>query len=267
MKMFRQKQSPRGYGKIDSGVWYGLGISLFCILVGALLSGGTLAGIVDVASIFIVAGGTVGATMVQFSGDDLRYTYHKVREAIRSRSGEELFKSTSYFMQLSHRVRAEGRVTVLDTEANRSKNPYIRLGLELAADGQRPDEIRRILETERALAKERGDRAVQVLETMGGYAPALGLIGTVVGLIQMLGTLSNPASVGPAMATALVTTLYGALASNLVFLPLAGKIKIYVEREMLHQALILEGILSLANEENPMLVEQRFKSFRPAMGA
>ena len=153
---------------------------------------------------------------------------------------------------------------MLEHEATAADDQFLKFAVEMTADGQTPDEVRRILETEMRISNDRAFRSVHVFETMGNYAPALGLIGTVIGLIEMLKVLDNPASIGPAMATALVTTFYGAVLANLVFLPIAGKLRNRSEEEAVVKAITVEGIISVGNEENPMLLEQRLQSFLPA---
>jgi chemotaxis protein MotA len=155
---------------------------------------------------------------------------------------------------------------VLEREARSVSDPFLRKALELTVDGQAEEDIRRILETEIQSANEQSYRAVQVFQTMGNYAPAMGLIGTLIGLIQMLGSLENPAAVGPAMSVALLTTFYGAILANLFFLPVAGKIRNRSEEEAVVKAITVEGAVSLRREENTIVLEQRLRSFIPLRG-
>jgi len=139
----------------------------------------------------------------------------------------------------------------------------MRKAMEITSDGQDASTIKRILETEMRASHQRATRAVQVFQTMGTFAPALGLIGTLIGLIQMLGALGDPSSVGPAMAVALTGTFYGAVLANLLFLPIAGKIKMQEEEDLLVKAITVEAMVSLSRQEGSIVMEQRLQSFLP----
>jgi len=241
----------------------GIGMSTGLVILGIAL-GGEGFRFFDLPSLAIVVGGTVGATLLNYSTKDLSGALRDLAEVSREGSGSSIGRMR-YLVDLCHAVRTQGRLQVLEAEGTRVQDTFLKFALEMAEDGQSPDEVRRILETEMRVASGRAARSVQVFETMGAYSPALGLIGTVIGLIQMLGSLSNPAAVGPAMATALVTTFYGAVASNLFLLPVAGKLRNRAEEQHLTKALTVEGMISVIREENPMLLEQRLQSFNTAV--
>ncbi len=251
---------------MDRGVVFGLALSFSLIILGILFGGGGVSRFFDLASIAIVFGGTVGATLVNFSPRDLNSAWEAFKGIlVRHQSNSE--ERIRYLVGLSHAVRTQGRLQVLEHEGARAEDPFLKFALEITVDGQSPAQVRHILETETRIANERASRAVQVFETMGNYAPALGLIGTVIGLIQMLSSLDNPATVGPSMATALMTTFYGAVTANVVFLPIAGKLRNRSEEEAMVKALTVEGVISVGNEENPMLLQQRLQSFKSAAAA
>jgi chemotaxis protein MotA len=135
------------------------------------------------------------------------------------------------------------------------------LGLELTVDGQSAEEISRILQREMRTSNDQAWRSVQVWETMGNFAPAMGLIGTLIGLIHMLGSLQDASAVGPAMSLALVATLYGSVAANLFFFPMSGKLRVVAQEREFSKDITLEGLTSVARLENPMMLEQRLQSF------
>jgi chemotaxis protein MotA len=166
----------------------------------------------------------------------------------------------SYLVDLSRRVKEQG-VLILEQEASLTADPFLRLGLELTVDGQAPDEIARILQREMRTSNDQAWRSVQVWETMGNFAPAMGLIGTLIGLIHMLGSLQDASAVGPAMSLALVATLYGSVAANLFFFPLSGKLRVVAQEREFSKDITLEGLLSVARLENPLMLEQRLQSF------
>ena len=263
---WRARKKQRSPEKLDRGVLYGFSLSAILILGGILLSGGDLLRFINIGSLLIVGGGTVGATLVHFTPADFTHAFQTARDALFGKK-DDFAARIRYFVRLSHSVRSQGRIGALEAEASRVNDPFLQFALELSADGQPVADIRRILETEMRIANERALKAVQVFETMGNFAPALGLIGTIIGLIQMLGALDNPKNVGPAMATALITTLYGAISSNIILIPLAGKLRNRAEEEAMKKTITIEGVISVGNEENPMLVEQRLQSFKPAIGA
>lgn len=238
----------------------GLGVSLVLVFLGMVLSGHIL-NFFDISGLLIVLGGTFGATLVNFSLADMRYAFRALKSVLNAMREDPIARIAD-MVRLAQVVKRGGLVA-LDREASGTSDAYLRLALELAADGKPQEDIRRILETENKMASLRAKRAIQVFETMGSFAPAMGLIGTLIGLIQMLGNLNNPATVGPAMAVALVATFYGALLANIVCLPIAGKLRVQIEEDNVLKAITIEGVLSLRREENPVVVEQRLQSFLP----
>lgn len=246
--------------EIDRGLVTGVIVSFALVLLG-IVAGGAVANFLHVPSLILVLGGTVGATLVHFSIKDLGHAWSALRSVILAREFEPA-ERIRYLVHLSHNVRTHGPL-ILEREARVWDEPFLKMALELIVDNQPLEDLRRILETERRASNEHAARAVQVFETMGSYAPALGLIGTLIGLIQMLGALDNPTTIGPAMSLALIGTLYGAVFANLLFLPLAGKLRNRNEEEALLKALTIEGATSLAKQENPVILEQRLQSFMP----
>lgn len=218
----------------------------------------------DISSLFLVVGGTLTAAVIQFSWASVQYAFQQLRLAISSPPSEPHVR-LQYLLRLSHVTREQGMLP-LDREASRADDPFLKLAFELAADGQSSENIRKILETEMATESERTSRAVQVFQTMGGYAPAMGLIGTLVGLIQMLNNLKDPTTVGPAMSLALIATLYGAISANLIFLPLAGKIRARQDDEALIKRLTIEGIESIVKVESTIVLQQKMQVLLPAEG-
>lgn len=249
--------------ELDRGIVAGLAISIVLIALGVVASGKVLS-FLDAGSILIVVGGTIGATLVHFAPSDLRYAALELREALfthNAHPSQRIVALTEYAQSLKR-----NGPLVLEREARSVIDPFLRKALELTVDGQAEEDIRRILETEIQSSNEQSYRAVQVFQTMGNYAPAMGLIGTLIGLIQMLGSLENPAAVGPAMSVALLTTFYGAILANLFFLPVAGKIRNRSEEEAVVKAITVEGAVSLRREENTIVLEQRLRSFIPLRG-
>ena len=141
------------------------------------------------------------------------------------------------------------------------KNAFIHKSVQLAIDGTAPELIKDILTTELAFLEDRHALGQSILTTMGAMAPAFGMIGTLIGLVAMLATMDDPSTIGKSMAVALLTTLYGALLANVIFIPCASKLKVRTSTELLSKEIIIEGILSIQSGDNPRVVEQKLKAF------
>ncbi|MEN9847095.1 MAG: hypothetical protein RIS36_2242 [Pseudomonadota bacterium] len=243
---------------VNTSLIIGLSISIGLVALGALFGGNPLT-FVSVEGVLLVLGGTFASTLIQFSTKDIRNAGQAVRLALFLPS-EVPTDRISYLVDLSRRVKEQG-VLILESEASRVADPFLRLGLELTVDGQPPEEISRILQREMRTSNDQSWRSVQVWETMGNFAPAMGLIGTLIGLIHMLGSLQDASAVGPAMSLALVATLYGSVAANLFFFPISGKLRIVAQEREFSKDITLEGLLSVARLENPLMLEQRLQSF------
>lgn len=259
----RSRFSRRRLGEDDrplvqTSVIVGLCISGALVLFGALIGGNPLS-FISAEGLLLVLGGTLSSTLIQFSIRDIRNAGIAAR-GVLFQSGEGPLERMGYLITLSRRVKEQG-VLILEDESAMAMDPFLRLGLELTVDGQSPDEIRRILQNEMRTSNDQAWRSVQVWETMGNFAPAMGLIGTLIGLIHMLSSLQDAAAVGPAMSLALVATLYGSVAANLLFFPMAGKLRIVAQERELAKDITLEGLISVARSESPLLLEQRLQSF------
>lgn len=246
--------------ELDVGVVAGIVISVLLIVAGVVASGKGV-NYVSPGSLLIVLGGTVGATLVQFGVYDLKQSLTAFRNVLFNRVYLPEHR-IHYLVDLAHAVRKDG-ILVLEQAAADAEDRFLRLALEIAVDGQGAENVKRILENEMRSTADRHRRAINVFQTMGSYAPAMGLIGTLMGLIQLLGSLDNPATVGPAMSVALVTTLYGAILANLVFLPIAGKLRNRSDEETMIKQITTEGMIGISKAESPIIVEQRLQSFMP----
>jgi len=239
-----------------------LGIVIaFGLVIASLVMGGSPGVFINFPSALIVFGGTIGATLVN-------YPLKNVIGVIGIIKNTFLFKAESpstmieRFLEYAQKARKEG-ILALEPILKEIDDDYMRKGLQLTVDGMEPDVIREVLETEIAYLDERHELGAEVVSTMGAFAPAMGMIGTVIGLIQMLQTMSDPSTIGPAMAVALITTFYGAVLANLVFNPMAGKLRARHKEEVLLRELILEGIISISKGENPRIIEEKLNSFIP----
>jgi len=209
----------------------------------------------------IVGGGTLGATMVNYPLREILGVFKVVKNAFFTSdiSSKGLIKM---FVDFAKKSRKEG-ILSLESEVHKIKGDFLKKGLELSIDGLEPQSIRDILETEIDFIRSRHSLGAEIFTTMGSFAPAMGMIGTLIGLVQMLQSMDDPGKIGPAMALALLTTFYGSLLANIVCLPIAGKLRTRSKEEMLSKEMMIQGIISLSNGDNPRIIEQKLKAFVP----
>lgn len=229
------------------------------LLSGAIFLGGSPVIFISAQSALIVLGGTLAGTMASFTLDDLK----KIPSLLRIVTQDNELQSTEIIdvlVNFAERARREG-LLALEQDVMEVDDPFLQRGVQLVVDGTDPELVRNILETKLTFLEERHRKGRSIFDTMGQLAPAFGMIGTLIGLIQMLSKLDDPSGLGSGMAVALITTLYGAILANLVFIPLAGKLKVRSEEEVLMKEVMIEGILSIQAGENPRIVEEKLNAF------
>ncbi len=215
----------------------------------------------DINSVLIVFGGTACATMISYPLRDCLNTLKVLKNAFITQP-TTIGELITGFTILAAKARKEG-LLALETDIKNMSDPFMKQGLQLTVDGLEPQAIIEILETEIMFQESRHRLGADIFQTMGNFAPAFGMIGTLLGLIAMLRQLDDPASIGPAMSLALVTTFYGAILSNMIFVPIAGKLRARSQTETLTKELIVQGVLSLCRGDNPRIIEQKLHSFLP----
>ena len=245
---------------MDLGTVVGIVLS-FGLVTSAIMTGSSLLVFLDIASALIVIGGSIGAALVNYPLGHILGVAGVIKNAFFTKN-EPAREVIVKFMDFANRARREG-ILSLEPVLKEIEDDYLRKGLQLTVDGLEPQTIQEILETEINYLEERHDSGAEVVTALGNIAPAMGMIGTVIGLVQMLQNMSDPSSIGPAMAVALLTTLYGALLANLVLNPMAGKLKTRSKQEVLIRQMILEGILSISKGENPRIIEEKLNSYLP----
>jgi len=245
---------------LDIATLVGL-VTAFGLVITAIHLGGSIASFADPVSALIVVGGTVGATLIN-------YPLAEVLRAINV-SMKTLFATLtppqamiSQIVRLSQIVRREG-ILALEEHMREVRDPFLTRALQMAIDGQEPDVIEDLLHTEIDKISDRHALGAEVFSTMGSYAPAFGMIGTLVGLVLMLKNMDDPSTIGPSMSVALITTFYGAILANALFLPIAGKLRTLSKQELLTCEIITTGIQSLVAGENPRVLEHRLHGFLP----
>jgi len=242
---------------VDIATLVGL-IAAFGLMLLAILQGGGLGMFIDVASILIVFGGTAGVALVNFPLSDVLSAVNVAKKAF-------LFKETNtnlleQLMEFANKARKEG-ILSLQGSIDTIEDEFLIKALQMAVDGQEPDDLKGMLNTEIDYIQQRHALGVSIFESLGAISPAMGMVGTLIGLVQMLQNMSDPSSIGPAMAVALLTTFYGAVLANVVFLPIAGKLKTRSKTELLQKTIIVEGMGSILSGENPRVMEQKLHAF------
>lgn len=234
----------------------------FMMIILAIVSKGGFGNVdsfIDVSSIFIVIGGLVASMLITFKSEQIKQAGTVIKEAFK-KNEDELPDLIQLFIRLSERARREG-ILALEYELEEIEDPFIKKGILLAVDGIEPEVITDILNAEISATEERHYNGRVLLEKAGEYAPSWGMIGTLIGLILMLDQLTDPATLGPAMAVALITTLYGTVLANLVFLPMASKLEAKTEEEVFVKQIIIEGIIGVQSGQNPRILEEKLSAF------
>ncbi len=236
----------------------------FVLIIITIVLGGPLGLFINIPSLVVVIGGTTAAIMVNYPLQQV------VSVAIVSKNAF-LYKEVetevivSKLIDFATVARREG-ILALESHVQDAGHEFLQQSVQLAIDGTAPELIKDILTTEIAFMEDRHKMGASILNAAATFAPAFGMVGTLIGLVQMLANMEDPSQIGPAMAVALLTTLYGAILANLIFSPMEGKLKIRTAGELLQKEIIIEGILSIQSGDNPRVVEQKLKAFiAPAM--
>lgn len=234
-------------------------ISGFLIIAIAIMLEGNLLAFWSLSSLLIVLGGATCATLVNFSLDQFLEAKKVLKIAFHDVSQEPL-EVIEKMVNMAGKARREG-LLALENEIEDTEDEFLKKGVQLIVDGTDPDLVRNIMETDIIMTEERHKIGIGIFSSMGATAPAFGMLGTLIGLILMLRDLNNPDALGPGMALALITTFYGSFLANLIFNPIAGKLKLKSEDESMIKEIIIEGVLSIQAGENPRIVSEKMKSF------
>lgn len=245
---------------MDKSTVIGLVVGVTTIIVGILL-GGSLLSFINMPSVFIVIGGTFAAVLINFPLNDVMATVKVLKNAFREKN-ESMKGVIDDLVSMSEKARREG-ILAIEQALEDIDDPFMQGGLRLAVDGSEPEAIKDSMEIEMDNVEKRHQKGHAITDAAGIFAPGFGMIGTLIGLINMLQTMSDPASIGPSMAVALITTLYGAVLSNLVFLPLKGKLEQRTAAEMTKKELIIEGVIGIQGGENPRMLRAKLETYLP----
>jgi chemotaxis protein MotA len=239
-----------------AGLVFAMGLVLW-----AVMSGSGLAIFIDVPSVLIVGGGAIGAALTAFP---LRHALRVARVTkncffTRPADPAKLIQELVAYAEIARR---DG-ILALESRAKEVKDPFLVTGLQMAVDGSPPELIEQILNSELDAVAERHEEGKALFDAIGKYAPAYGMIGTLVGLVQMLKNMSDPSQIGAGMAVALLTTLYGSLAANLFALPLADKLALRSAEELRLKSIVVRGVIAIQSGDNPRVVEQKLRTVLP----
>ena len=244
---------------MDLATILGLVVAAVGILAGQAIEGGSVLQILQPTAAMIVFGGTLGATMIGFPLSVIKQAAADLVHVFK----EEHIAPTGVIdevIRFANKARREG-IIALEKDADSVKDEFFKKAIMMAVDGSEPKELRQTMEVELGQMEERGEHSAKVYEAAGGYAPTIGIIGAVLGLIQVMQHLDNIEEVGKGIAVAFVATIYGVAAANIVLLPAAGKLKFKHRKRMIVKEMMLEGTLGILEGQNPRLIEGKLTSF------
>lgn len=241
---------------------FGILVAIVGILGGQLLEGGSVNVLMQLAAFFIVFGGTIGAVMLQ----------HPARVFVTGmKMAAWVFVTPVVDIQkLSYQITAWGSVSrkdgilALEAQLKNIEDPFVRKGLQLLVDGNSAEKIREIMDIELQSWETVRWQAARVWESAAGYAPTIGILGAVLGLVHVMQSLGEPAKLGAGIAVAFIATIYGVGSANLLFLPIAGKLKILIQEQVNMREMLIDGLCMIANAENPRFIENKLKGYIPS---
>nr|WP_268830650.1 flagellar motor protein PomA [Photobacterium phosphoreum] len=229
----------------------------FAFILMAMLVGGDLVMFADTSSVFIVIGGSLFVVL-------MKYNVSQFFGAAKIAAKAFIFKTDkpddliAQIVTMADSARKGGFLALEEMEV---ENPFLRKGIDLLVDGHDADTVRMMLRKDIALTNERHEQGASIFSSLGDVAPAMGMIGTLIGLVAMLSNMDDPKSIGPAMAVALLTTLYGSILANMVALPIADKLMLRKNEERLNRLLILDGVLAIQEGQNPRVIDSYLKNY------
>ena len=236
------------------GFIFGLGLVVWSIMMD-----GSLTAFINWPGVAITVGGSFGAMLINFQLDQIRQVVKIIGQVLFEKK-TDITSLGHIFVSLAQKARREG-LLALEDDLDEIEDHFLRNGLQMVIDGFEPDSIRDIMETEIGTLSQRHTLGQNLFKTWGALAPAFGMIGTLIGLVQMLTTLDDPSSIGSGMAVALLTTFYGSMMANLVLIPISGKLGIMSEKEVAHKEAVVDALLALQAGVNPRILQEKIKAY------
>jgi len=244
---------------MDKATLIGLILGIGAIIGGQALEGGSIHSIMQGTAAIIVLGGTFGAVFVSFPFHDVIGGFKGMSRIIKEPLLDP-FQIITQITSFANKARKEG-ILSLEKEVKDIGDPFLKKALTMAVDGVEPNMIREARETELEYLEEHGKVDSKIFKAAGGYAPTIGILGAVLGLIHVMENLNDPSKLGSGIATAFVATVYGVGSANLLFLPIANKLEVRHRHEMIVKEMILEGVVAVSTGENPRLIEERLTAY------
>ncbi|RYM05886.1 flagellar motor protein [Sporolactobacillus sp. THM7-7] len=245
---------------MDVSTVIGLILGILSLLIGFLMEGGTLGSLFQITAMLIVFGGTIGAIVISFPGKTLRKIPFIIKYAFVKPAADP-GETIEHLVDLANISRREGLLALESQQENFQDDTFLSNGIQMVVDGVDSDIIDDILNRDIELYEHNILSFGRVFEAAGGFSPTMGIIGTVMGLVHVLGSIDNPGTLGPAIAVAFIATLYGVAGANVVFLPIYNKIKANLSKDVLIRQIKAEGILSIQNGESTMILRQKLFAF------
>lgn len=245
--------------RVDASSLIGLPLSIGLILIGQWFEGGSVLSLLQPTAAMIVFGGTMGAVMLSFSRNDVLRAFGALRTVFLW-NGEQPSKTIDTVLQYAHRARKDG-ILSLDADLDKITDPFFAKAIRQLVDAASPQMLRDVLEIESRGREDHDETPAKVYESAGGYAPTIGILGAVIGLIQVMQHLSDPTKLGEGIAVAFVATVYGVGSANLFFLPIATKLKMKARHEALRRELMLEGVLAIQDGMFPRIIQEKLYGF------
>jgi len=244
---------------VDPGLFIGIAVALGAVITGNIIEGGHIGSLIGGPAALIVIGGTIGAVIVQFP---LAMCGAALKTAVKliKKTNRDATKLLEEIVDYAQRARKDG-ILALEKVATAASDPLLAKGLLMAVDGSDSNAIRSTLELLITQEEEHNENSAKVFEAAGGYSPTVGIIGAVLGLIHVMSNLSDIAAVGAGIAAAFVATIYGVAVANILFLPIAGRIKMCHHEEVRTQELIVAGVLAIQEGLNPKVVRERLAAY------
>lgn len=247
---------------MDLATLIGLGLGFGAIFGGAFLEGLHLSALIQPTAALIVLGGTFGASFVCFPLPSIIKAFKDVKSAFLPPKVDH-DAVVKDIINYATKARRNGLIS-LEQEAQSAKDTFVKKGISLVVDGIDPQKLRETLEAEIMAYEDHTKHSVEFFEAAGGFAPTIGIIGAVLGLIHVMSNLSDTSKLGAGIAVAFVATIYGLMTANIICLPIGTKLKIRMKEEVLRRVMILEGLIAIQNGENPHFIEQKLKAFAGA---
>jgi chemotaxis protein MotA len=244
---------------IDVTSFAGLGLAALAILGGQALEGGSIGSIIQPTAALIVLGGTFGACLLQFP---LSVSISSFKSIVKAFLEPQTNNKAviQEIIRLANKARKEGVIS-LESDMQKITDPFLKRALTMAMDGVEPKVLRETMELEISNLEEEGEEPMKFWQAAGGYSPTVGILGAVLGLIHVMENLSDPSKLGSGIAVAFVATVYGVGLANLVYLPISGKLKVRSKSHLVTKEIMLVGVISILEGENPRLIEDKLRSY------